>query len=132
MFEKIKRKFRFIKNYLKLSPEEKQKYKKYKQNLKTTKKKLLEAAKKFKPWDYGFLLDLIKPAIDSFVNYYTLGWNVSGMDDPGCPTRKEISEKLKQIYDKYFKSSNENTITDEEILRAFFTYLGEYIIYLWD
>ena len=124
-------KFWFI-TYPKYSKEEKCSYRIYIRKIKETRKKLHKAARNFKPWDYGFLLDFVVPVVDEWVEYYERGYNVAALELKEGPSRLEIAKHLKELLDRYSSDDSVAFTNDGILLKEFFDYLGQFICRMWD
>lgn len=141
-----------------LTKDEKQKRKQYRKTCKQYKKELKDLVKHYGPWD-NFLSWLFDIQVKHWIDYYSLGYNVWGMEvkdtpefnEPNRPTRLEIAKELKRLYDEYdnfFGSDDCKAITQKynslkqaaaEIdatykakRKAFFDYYMEYAKDMWD
>lgn len=104
----------------------------FRRKRKKAKKKLIKAAKRFRPYDYGFILDLVDIALEDFEDFYSSGIYVLQVDESRCEIASSIKEaraKLSEYYDK--ESSPENDPAQKKI-EEFFALLGKYIRTWWD
>lgn len=121
-----------------LTKDEKQKRKQYRKTCKRYKKELKDLVKHYGPWD-NFLPWLFDIQVKHWIDYYTLGYNVMALeikDTPEFnqserPTRLEIAQELKRLYDIYHGHIDYNTVEDynkeyNARKKAFFDYYIEY------
>lgn len=104
------------------TPAQKHEYRKMSRRMR---RKLVRAAKKFKPWEYDYLLELINMALNYMFEYYMLGVNVLQCTEEQCSRRTELVEALNLL----FQFREDDT---QEKLKAFCDYISENLLKWWD
>ena len=89
---------------------EKANWHKYKKMCKRFKRELKKAAKEFGPWEEGHLFEFMKIIFRAWIDYYTLGVNVMGMErkyeaedalkDSEDPANHELDPQTKKYYEE--------------------------------
>lgn len=126
----------------KLTKEEKEQRKAYKHMIKSVRKKLKKASEEFGPWDEGYLFNYMRIIFECWRDYYSLGWNVSGMEvcewnenAKDIPTRKQIAIQLLRLLrvmdDSWYNLDAKETKLDNAT-KELFDYMAKYIHYMWD
>lgn len=125
-----------------MDKEEKRQRKEYKQMIKSVRKKLKKASEEFCPWDEGYLFNYMRIIFECWRDYYSLGWNVSGMDVcewneelKEVPTRKRIAAQLLRLMDDMDNSWDDLDVKEtklDDTTKALFDYMAKYIHFMWD
>ena len=105
----------------------------YRKTVKKYQKQLMKFAKKWQPYDYGFMLEALSIMINGMKEYYSKGNCVmageycevfSEMKDH--PTREQICNELLTTLEVY------DDMLENQYLDRFFDLLKKYIGELWD
>lgn len=109
---------------------EKEEYQRYQKRTEDMRTKLHTFVNLWAPYDYGFILKMMKVQLEGMLEYYQAGDNVWGIDNQDSPSRLEICKHLLELYKIYEDALGWDE--EEKALKDFFDYLKEYIFYLWD
>lgn len=109
----------------------------YKKDCKKHRKEFKKLVKNMGPWD-DFTESFLEEQIDWWIDYYTLGYNVWGMERCDCPefecpdrpSRLQIALRLKELYNDW-KDENDPKLWKEKE-KAFWNYFIEYHNDMWD
>ncbi len=116
---------------------EKQYLKKYRRMHRKYKKDYKYIAKTCKPWDYSWILDFTYTNLLEMKEFYDSKLSLaSEFGHNEEHKRINIIQKALELYEDYKHKSlhfdNEDPRAEEEAIAAFFKFLGENILYLWD
>lgn len=106
--------------------------KEFRRKRKETKKKLIKAAKRFRPYDYGFILDFIDVALEDFEDFYSSETYVLQADESRCEIVSQIKEARTKLSEYYDKESLPEDEAPQKKMEEFFALLGKYIRTWWD
>ena len=110
----------------------KKKKRQYRKMIKQYRKRLNAIVKKWEPYDYENMMQLMYISLQGMREYYDKGINVLGCEtkdwlDPNMPTRAQIYDMLVKSLEDYYTSTDPNANFDE-----FFALLSKFIYELWD
>lgn len=103
--------------------------KKFRKKFKTIKKRLIKSAKKFRPFDYGFMLDIIEICLEAMSLYFNNEYLVAYDVEDERNQHELYSGTLKQCYELIRDRDDQN---EHEKLKKAFEIMAEYIFGWWD
>lgn len=136
--------FDFIKYYFsKENREDKAAHKRCMKRVKATRKKMKELAEHYGPWDWGYLHDFIRLAINDMYEYYNEGDNVWQCDESRLKNVNQLLKAQDLLNETYkfenseyeledFKSVDDYLAAEQKAYDDFYTFLGKNIRWWWD
>ena len=112
-----------------LTKEERKTKREYFKKLKATRKKLMKAAKEWRPWDHSYATDLFITSIEGFKWYYEQTYNVVAEDDKDIP-RAEKCDRILKAFNDYLECEDWKIEIDK--WNEFWNLVKGYLLYLWD
>ena len=118
-------------------------YRQHRKDCKDMKKEFMEYInnKSFGPWD-NYIVDFLDIQIKYWIKYYSLGYNVCGMEikegkkqgyypfvTEDIPTRLEIAKQLQTLLYRYTHFLDKDY---EKCKKELFDYYYKYAVYMWD
>lgn len=103
---------------------------KYLNNIKKTKRKLIKQAKEWAPYDWSFSLEMLLIAIEGMHDYYAHSYNVCAEEDDGMPSRKVMCAEILAAYNRYLECADWRD--EEAAWNEFCDTFKKYFLYLWD
>lgn len=105
----------------------------YRKMLRQCKKDLKTFAKLYRPWDYGYLIEVMLIIFKNWEEYYKLGYNVhvaeGNIFEECIPIRAHIA---KTLFEKLNRVDDVDSVDPQKELRDFADYFYEYLRYMWD
>lgn len=107
---------------------------KYLNNIKKTKRKLIKQAKEWVPYEWSFSLEMLLIAIEGMHTYYSHNYNVCAEESDDVPSRKVMCAEILAAYDRYLECAVgcADWRDEEAAWNEFCDTFKKYFLYLWD